>query len=169
MSSENEENKSVRELNIDGRAVKDEKFVSNVTGIGWRKNSSKRWNKVINQVGTIVEDEIHQGKNHTTVVLQAGSRVIIDDIRGRINPQYRVRDERGKIWFVSANNLEFSFDEAIQEETKEDSKVKDNYIYRGGVRVDGTDEVDEVVPKRYAMPVTTEEEIQLLKEKKRNG
>ena len=97
----------LRELNIDGREVKDAKVVSNVTGIGWRKNSHQRWNKVINQIGTVVEDEIHQGKNHTTVTLKAGSQVIIDDIRGRINPQYRVRDKNGKIWFVSANNLEF--------------------------------------------------------------
>jgi len=150
-------------------AEEDAKFVSNVTGIGWRKNSHKRWNKVINQIGTVIKDEVHQAKNHTTVTLKAGSEVIIDDIRGRINPQYRVRDINGKIWFVSATNIEFSFDTEKQEENKNNPKVEDNYIYRGGVRVDGTDEVEDVLPKRYEMPRTTEEEINLLKEREKNG
>ena len=111
----------------------------------------------------MVKDEVHQGKNHTTVTLKAGSEVIIDDIRGRINPQYRVRDIKGKIWFVSADNIDFSFDSASE---KSDNNIKANYIYRGGVRVDNTDEVEDVLPKRYEMPLTTEEEIELLKEKK---
>tara|TARA_Y100000310_G_scaffold138620_1_gene137610 strand:+ start:17613 stop:18116 length:504 start_codon:yes stop_codon:yes gene_type:complete len=159
----------VRELNIDGLAEEDAKFVSNVTGIGWRKNSHKRWNKVINQIGIVIKDEIHQAKNHTTVTLKAGSEVIVDDIRGRINPQYRVRDANGKIWFVSATNIEFSFNTEIQEENKNNPKVEDTYVYRGGIRVDGTDEVNDVLPKRYEMPATTDEEIKLLKEKKSNG
>ena len=163
--SEKEE-QEVRALNIDGLVEENAKFVSNVTGIGWSKNSHKRWNKIINQIGTVVKDEIHQGKNHTTVTLKAGSQVIIDDIRGRINPQYRVRDIKGKIWFVSADNIEFSFDLASE---KSDDNIKANYIYRGGVRVDNTDEVEDVLPKRYEMPLTTDEEIELLKEKKKNG
>ena len=167
--TDDEKEQSIRELNIDGRAVEDAKFVSNVTGIGWRKNSHKRWNKVINQIGTVVKDEIHQAKNHTTVTLKAGSKVIIDDIRGRINPQYRVRDSNGKIWFVSANNIEFSFNEETKEENNSNSKVEDTYVYRGGVRVDGTDEINDVLPKRYEMPKTTEEEIRRLKEKNKNG
>ena len=84
---------------------KKKEFVSNVTGEQWHKHNSKRWSKVINQIGVILEDEIHQGKNDTTVTLKKGSQVIIDDIRGRIKPQYRVTDINGKIWFVSALNV----------------------------------------------------------------
>ena len=169
MSPDNKDDKAVRELNIDGRAVEDAKFVSNVTGIGWKKNSHGRWNRVINQVGTVIKDEIHQAKNHTTVTLKAGSQVLIDDIRGRINPQYRVRDIDGKIWFVTANNIEFSFDVEAEEENKNNPKMKDTYIYRAVGAVDNTDEVKDVLPKRYEMPLTTEEEIELLKERKKNG
>jgi hypothetical protein len=169
MSDEEIAEKEVRALNIDGRTEEDAKFVSNVTGIGWRKNSHKRWSKVINQIGVVKEDEIHQGKNHTTVTLKGGSQVIVDDIRGRINPQYRVRDINGKIWFVSADNLEFTFDTEIESKNKINPNIEDTYIYRGGVRVDGTDEEHDVVPKRYEMPITTEEEIARLKEKNNNG
>jgi len=151
----------VRAQNIDGIVEENAEFVSNVTGIGWRKNSHKSWKKVINQIGTVVEDEIHQGKNHTTITLKAGSEVIIDDIRGRINPQYRVRDINGKIWFVSADNVEFSFDK--------ESELEIEAIYRGGVRVDGTDEEKDVIPKRYEMPLTTDEEIKQIKERDNNG
>ena len=49
------------------------------------------------------------------------------------------------------------------------TNIKANYIYRGGVRVDNTDEVEDVLPKRYEMALTTDEEIELLKEKKKNG
>jgi hypothetical protein len=161
--------KESRALNIDGLERDDAKFVSNVTGIGWSKNSAKRWSKVINQVGVVINDEIHQGKNHTSVTLPSGSRVIVDDIRGRINPQYRVRDTNGKIWFVSADNLDFEFDETIIAENRANTDMAGTYMYRGGVRVDGTDEENDVAPKRYAMPSTTEEEIRLLKEKKKNG
>ena len=144
-------------------------FISNVTGEVWHKQLIKRWHKIINQVGTIIEDEVHEGKNGTSMVLKKGSKVIIDDIRGRILPQYRVRDTNGKIWFVSDTNIEFSFNTEIQEENKNNPKVEDTYVYRGGVRVDGTDEVNDVLPKRYGMPTTTDEEIKLLKEKKSNG
>jgi hypothetical protein len=164
-----DEQQEIRALNIDGRTEEDAKFVSNVTGIGWRKNSHKTWSKVINQIGVVIEDEIHQAKNHTTVTLEAGSQVIVDDIRGRINPQYRVRDINGKIWFVSADNLDFSFDDEITSKNKTNSNIQDTYIYRGGVRVDGTDEENDVVPKRYEMPITTEEEIAQIKEKNKNG
>jgi len=159
------EEKTAKELNIDGLSVEDAKFVSNVTGIGWKKNSHKRWQKVINQVGIVKEDEIHQAKNHKTVILKAGSKVIIDDVRGRIHPQYRVRDTNGKVWFVSANNIEFSFDEEKEKENRTNPKIENNYIYRGGIRVDGTDEESDVVPKRYELLETTEEEMSRLKEK----
>ena len=68
--------------------AKKKEFKSNVTGEEWFKHSSKRWNKTINQIGIVLEDEIHQGKNGTTATLKKGSEVIIDDIRGRIKPQY---------------------------------------------------------------------------------
>ena len=154
----------IRELNIDGREVKDAKVVSNVTGIGWKKESHKLWSKVIDQIGVIKEDEVHQGKNHTTVTLKAGTRVIIDDIRGRINPQYRVKDPNGKIWFVTANNVEFEADIQALEKEAQESNIKDKYIYRGGVRVDGTEEVELVLPKRYEIDKTTDQEIQEKKE-----
>jgi len=134
-------------------SVKKKEFVSNVTGEAWQKEFSKRWNKIIDQVGTIIEDEIHKGKNNTTVILKKGSKVIIDDIRGRILPQYRVRDINGKIWFVTATNVEFFFDE---EDTKEPNS-SEAPIYRGGVRIDGTDE--KKLSERYEKPLTTEEEI----------
>jgi len=160
---EKQEEETVAALNIDGLVDDNAKFVSNVTKIGWSKNSHKKWNRVINKIATVVKDEIHQGKNHTTVTLKAGSEVIIDDIRGRINPQYRVTDANGKIWFVSATNLKFSEEDSGKKE--EVSDPRDNYIYRGGVRVDGTDEENDVVPKRYEMPLTTEDEIKILKQK----
>jgi len=169
MTSDDESKKDVRERNIDGQIVEDAKFVSNVTNIGWKKESHKRWNNVINQVGTVINDEIHQGKNHTTMVLKAGSKVIVDDIRGRIHPQYRVRDSSGKIWFVAAKNLNFDFDEELSKENKENVNISSNYIYRGGVRIDSSDEAAEMLPKRYEMPPTTEEEIKLIKEKKKDG
>ena len=169
---EDKEESEVAALNIDGLVDENAKFVSNVTKIGWSKNSHKKWNRVINKIATVVKDEIHQGKNHTTVTLKAGSEVMIDDIRGRINPQYRVTDTNGKIWFVSATNLKFSEEDDVKKEDISDPR--DNYIYRGGVRVDGTDEENDVVPKRYEMPATTEDEIKILKqkakeEKKSNG
>ena len=124
---DNTEEQEHRALNIDGLDKDDPRFISNVTGIGWSKNSHKKWNKVINQVGTVIRDEIHQSKNHTTVTLKGGSQVIVDDIRGRINPQYRVRDINGKIWFVSADNVEFSFN-ANGKENIHNSDISDIYI-----------------------------------------
>ena len=138
-------------------------FISNVTGEVWQKQLIKRWHKIINQVGTIIEDEIHEGKNGTTMVLKKGSKVIIDDIRGRILPQYRVRDVNGKVWFVTATNVEFSFDEDKKEINSDGAP-----IYRGGVRVDGEEE--DILPERYEKPISTEEEIKKQKEgNKTNG
>ena len=122
-------------------------FVSNVTGEQWHKHNSKRWSRVINQIGVILEDEIHQGKNDTTVTLKKGSQVIIDDIRGRIKPQYRVTDINGKIWFVSALNVDI---------VSEEREVEiDEHQYRGGVRHDGS----LAAPRRYALTKTTEDEM----------
>ena len=147
---------SVRELNIDGLVVDDAKFVSNVTGIGWTKNSHGRWYRVINQIGTVIKDEVHQGKNHTTVTLKAGSKVIIDDIRGRINPQYRVTDSNGKIWFISALNVEIMNSETEMLLGEIDITEPQ---YRGGVRYDGSD----AAPRRYTLNKTTQDELDELK------
>ena len=123
-------------------------FVSNVTGEEWFKHNSKKWNRVVGQVGTILEDEIHKGKNDILITLKKGSTVYIDDIRGRIKPQYRVRDTNGKIWFVSALNVK------ILEDKSQESDVS-NHMYRGGVRHDGS----KASPYRYKLNKTTEEEI----------
>jgi len=106
-----------------------------------------------------MEDEVHQGKNGTTVTLTKGSEVIIDDIRGRIKPQYRVKDINGKIWFVSALNVE-----VIRNESRE-ADVS-GHGYRGGVRHDGT----RAAPYRYEVSKTTKQELDELKAtKKKKG
>ena len=132
---------------------KKKEFVSNVTGEQWHKHNSKRWNKVINQIGVILEDEIHQGKNDTTVTLKKGSQVIVDDIRGRIKPQYRVTDINGKIWFVSALNVNI-----VNEEREVDIE---EHQYRGGVRHDGS----LAAPRRYTLTKTTEDEMNEIRRK----
>ena len=132
-------------------------FVSNVTGEEWFKHSSKNWKNVINQIGVVLEDEEHIGKNDTKIILKKGSKVIIDDIRGRIKPQYRVKDINGKIWFVSALNINIIKNEARDADTSMHS-------YRGGVRHDGS----QASPYRYTVEKTTEEELKQLGENK-NG
>ena len=139
------------------KAPKKKEFTSNVTGDVWQKFSHKRWDKCINQIGIIIEDEVHMGKNNTQVVLEAGSKVIIDDIRGRILPQYRVRDTNGKIWFISATNVEFLYDQ--------DRVIPEgSYTYRGGIR--STDEESLDIAERYERPSETTEDV--MKEFKRN-
>ena len=134
-------------------------FVSNVTGEEWHRHHSIKWNKVIDQIGVVIEDETHKGKNNTTATLKKGSKVIIDDIRGRIKPQYRVRDTSGKVWFISALNIHIEQDESITADVSE-------HQYRGGVRHDGS----EAAPGRYEISKTTEDELNELKErKKQNG
>ena len=126
--------------------AKKKEFVSNVTGEEWHKHNSQRWGSVIHQIGTILEDEIHDGKNGEKLILKKGSRIIIDDIRGRIKPQYRVIDANGKIWFVSALNVDI--------ELNKDSKPSvTEHSYRGGVRHDGNE-----LHSRYEIDKTTEEE-----------
>ena len=122
-------------------------FVSNVTGEEWYKHNSKKWNRVVGQVGTILEDEIHKGKKFP-ITLKKGSTVYIDDIRGRIKPQYRVRDTNEKVWFVSALNVQ------ILEDKSQESDVS-KHMYRGGVRHDGS----KATPYRYNVDKTTEEEM----------
>lgn len=138
-------------------------FVSTVQdGRTWQKETHAKWNKIINQVGEIIEDEVHKGKNNTTVTLKAGSKVIIDDIRGRVLPQYRVIDQDGKIWFVTATNVKFDFD-AIEASGVNPIDTK----YRGGVRVDNTDL--ERGNERYPRPALTTDDILRQKKENNNG
>ena len=133
--------------------IKKKEFKSNVTGEEWFKHNSQSWRKAISQVGIILEDEVHQGKNGTTAILEKGSKVIIDDIRGRIKPQYRVKDINGKIWFVSALNVE------IVENKSTTANNDIQFQYRGGVRHDGT----KASPYRYEVNKTTEDELNEIK------
>lgn len=133
-------------------AKKKQEFVSNVTGEEWFKHNTQRWSTVINQVGIIMEDELHDGKNGEKITLKKGSRIIVDDIRGRIKPQYRVIDTNGKVWFVSALNVEFPHDEEREAEVK-------SHEYHGGVRVDkGSRHDGTALSPRYTVDKTTEEE-----------
>ena len=135
-------------------------FESNVTQEKWFKHTTKPWKKVINQTGIVLEDEIHEGKIKGCVkakkVLKKGTRVIIDDIRGRIKPQYMVTDPQGKIWFVSALNIEV-------EQNEERLPELDKYQYRGGVRHDGKE-----LNPRYSVETSTEEEYNERLEKNKN-
>jgi len=134
---------------------KKKEFISNVTGEEWHKHYSDKWDKVIGQIGTVLEDEVHEGKNNTTVTLKKGSRVIIDDIRGRIKPQYRVHDKQGKVWFISSLNMEIEVDDEVEANIAE-------HQYRGGVRHDGSEAKD----GRYIIAKTTQDEILEAKDNK---
>lgn len=133
-------------------------FVSNVQkDVVWQKEKHAKWSRIINQIGVIIEDEIHKGKNNTVATLKAGSKVIIDDIRGRVLPQYRVKDESGKIWFVSATNVRF--ESTDYREDSIDTK------YRGGIRVDNTSLATGT--ERYPRPeLSTEDILNMEKDKK---
>jgi len=146
-------------------------FVSNVTGEEWKKEYLKQWKRVINKVGIVMEDETHHAKHNTTITLKAGTKVIVDDIRGRIKPQYRVRDENGKIWFVGAHNIEFPQQEENEQKNSE-KNPETTPIYRGGVRIDGEEQDKTVLPKRYQTPPkSTDDEIKekRIKEQKKNN
>ena len=127
--------------------AKKQEFVSNVTGEEWFKHNSKKWKMVIKQIGTKTEDEDHDGKNGEKLTLTKGTKVIIDDIRGRIKPQNRVKDMNGKIWFVAALNVSIEIDESRSPEI-------DDHSYRGGVRHDGSQ-----MNARYEEAQTAEEEV----------
>jgi hypothetical protein len=106
-------------------------FISEVTGEVWSKEFPGRWNKVIHHTGVTREDFSNATKNGGTVTLTKGSEVFIDDIRGRIKPQYRVKDSSGKIWFVPVGLLEIL---ETEESTQEISS--ETHSYKGGVRSD---------------------------------
>jgi len=108
-------------------------FVSKVTGETWRKELHGRWDKVIHHVAILLEDYSSVGKNGEVTTLFEGSEVFIDDIRGRINPQFRVKDESGRIWFIPVTKLK-----VLDVDTKTTSVEADTHEYRGGVRTDHT-------------------------------
>tara|TARA_Y100000310_G_scaffold101532_1_gene99638 strand:+ start:13602 stop:13955 length:354 start_codon:yes stop_codon:yes gene_type:complete len=110
-------------------AKKNKEFVSNVTGEVWHKINWKKWNKIIDHVGIMVEGHTSPGKNGTTVALNEGDEVFIDDIRGRINPQFRATDPTGKIWFIPISKVKVIEGSGPGPDTEYDRG------YRGGVRI----------------------------------
>ena len=116
-------------------------FVSEVTGETWVKDSIIRWHNVINKQAVVNEDQNSKAKGGGTKTLPKGSVVFIDDIRGRINPQYRCKDSSGNIWFIRTRFIDMmEEDEKLGREELNTAAEKlhtDNnqFIYRGGVRV----------------------------------
>ncbi len=129
---------------------KQKEFVSDVTGVVWRKHNITRWQKVINHTAIALEDIVSETKNGGTVTLEKGSEVFIDDIRGRINPQYRCRDSSGKIWFIEVERLEI-----VKNENQTREEDVEEFGYRGGVRTDAQqpnaaqDGKKDILPDRY--------------------
>ncbi len=116
-------------------------FVSDVTGEVWKKDSVTRWYNVINKEAIINEDVESKAKGGGTKILPKGSIVFIDDVRGRINPQYRCKDASGNIWFVRTRFIDMK-DEAERLTREESDKKaeevqsnKEQFNYRGGLRV----------------------------------
>jgi hypothetical protein len=108
-------------------------FVSDVTGEIWHKEHSAKWNKAINHIAVVLEDFTSATKDGGKVVLSKGSEVFIDDIRGRIKPQYRVKDSNGKIWFVPVRLLKILESES---DTTTKEVTSETHSYQGGVRTD---------------------------------
>ena len=96
----------------------------------WRKELHGRWNKVIHRVAILKEEVSSKGKNGDVTALPVGSEVFIDDIRGRINPQFRAKDENGKVWFIPVNKLE-----VVKQDDPIEPIDENTHEYRGGVRV----------------------------------
>ena len=107
-------------------------FVSDVTGEVWKKDRVNKWNNVIYKQAKVTEDQESKQKDGSVVTLPKDSIVFIDDIRGRINPQYRCKDVSGKIWFIRTRFIELLDDTKI---TEEDLSKESTHVYRGGVRV----------------------------------
>jgi len=116
-----------------GASMSKKEFVSKVTGEIWRKEFHGRWDKVIHHIAVLLEDYSSVGKNGEITTLLEGSEVFIDDIRGRIHPQFRVKDESGRIWFIPVTKLK-----VLDTDTKTTSVETDTHEYRGGVRTDHT-------------------------------
>ena len=109
-------------------------FISDVTGEVWTKDSITKWSNVINRQARVKEDQDSKQKDGSVVTLPKDSIVFIDDIRGRINPQYRCRDESGKIWFIRTRFIEILLN-PDEEKVTEDEITQTTHLYRGGVRV----------------------------------
>jgi len=113
--------------------VSKKEFVSKVTGETWHKEFHGRWDKVIHHVAVLLEECTSVGKNGDITVLQKGSEVFVDDIRGRIHPQFRVKDENGRIWFIPVSKLK-----VLNSDTNTTPIDAETHGYRGGVRTDHT-------------------------------
>jgi len=116
-------------------------FVSEVTGEVWVKDSIIRWYNVINKQAVVNEDQNSKAKGGGTKTLPKGSVVFIDDIRGRINPQYRCKDSSGNIWFIRTRFIDMMEEDEKLGKKEVDIAAEelhtdnDQFIYRGGVRV----------------------------------
>ena len=116
-------------------------FVSDVTGEVWVKDKITRWYNVINKQAIVNEDQEAKAKGGGSKKLPKGSVVFIDDIRGRINPQYRCRDAGGNIWFIRTRFIDMIEEDqrlSRQEVDEAAEKIQSNteqFEYRGGVRV----------------------------------
>jgi hypothetical protein len=116
-------------------------FISEVTGEVWVKDSITRWYNVINKQAVVNEDQDSKAKGGGTKTLPKGSVVFIDDIRGRINPQYRCRDSSGNIWFIHTRFIDMMEEgerlgkEEVDTTTEKLHTDSDQFIYRGRVRV----------------------------------
>jgi len=82
---------------------RDTKFTSNVTGAEWAKYNFAKWSKVIDQKGTVLED---QKTGCPLKSLKKGEKVKIIDMRGRIEPQYKVIDQKGDYWYLPVTKVE---------------------------------------------------------------
>ena len=109
-------------------------FVSDVTGEVWRKDSIQKWSNVINHQARVKEEQESKQKDGSVVTLPKDSIVFIDDIRGRINPQYRCKDSSGKVWFIRTRFIEILANPG-EEKISADDITKKTHLYRGGVRV----------------------------------
>ena len=116
-------------------------FVSDVTGEVWEKDRITRWYNAINKQAIVNETQEAKAKNGGSKTLEKGSVVFIDDIRGRINPQYRCRDGSGNIWFIRTRFIDLMEEDQRLSREEVDlaaEKIQSNteqFEYRGGVRV----------------------------------
>tara|TARA_Y100000310_G_C20499508_1_gene723243 strand:+ start:307 stop:666 length:360 start_codon:yes stop_codon:yes gene_type:complete len=106
-------------------------FVSDVTGESWTQYGIKHWADAINHEAILLEDVKSKNKDGSMTTLEKGSKVFIDDIRGRIDPQYRCKSQEGKVWFIASNKIEI-----IKQEGRTREEDIGAHEYQGGVRVD---------------------------------
>jgi hypothetical protein len=146
-------------------AIKKKVFQSNVakehwadthddkaSALEWNKESHLRWDKVIGRIGVLIKDEVHISKTGDDT-LKAGTKVVVNDLRGRVLPQYRVKDPNGRVWFVSTTNVEFI----------DDFEIEPDFVEN---KLDKSWSASDKKIWRYDMPITTKEEIQKQRELK---